>query len=91
MLIKDSKHNKVFITTPFGCITIKDTLTNNNSIMTADEEKELLRLTKENNFMLKQIYGYLSYHIANANQENIDDFIRNILANVISNSPLKRE
>lgn len=91
MLIKDSKHNKVFITTPFGCITIKDTLTNNNSIMTADEEKELLRLTKENNFILKQIYGYLSYHIANANQENIDDFIRNILANVISNSPLKRE
>lgn len=57
--------------------------------MTADEEKELLRLTKENNFMLKQIYGYLSQHIANANQENIDDFIRNILANVISNSPLK--
>ena len=57
--------------------------------MTADEEKELLRLTKENNFILKQIYGYLSQHIANANQENIDDFIRNILANVISNSPLK--
>lgn len=89
MLIKDSKHNKVIITTPFGCITIKDTLTNNNSIMTADEEKELLRLTKENNFMLKQMYGYLSHHIANANQENIDDFIRNILANVISNSPVK--
>ena len=57
--------------------------------MTANEEKELLRLTKENNFMLKQIYGYLSHHIANANQENIDDFIRNIMANIISNSPLK--
>lgn len=57
--------------------------------MTADEEKELLRLTKENNFMLKQMYGYLSHHIANINQENMDDFIRNILANVISNSPLK--
>ena len=28
MLIKDSKHNKVFITTPFGCITIKDVHTN---------------------------------------------------------------
>jgi len=57
--------------------------------MTENEEKELLRLIKENNFILKQIYGYLSQHIANANQENIDDFIRNILANVISNSPLK--
>ena len=57
--------------------------------MTADEEKELLRLTKENNFILKQIYGYLSQYIANANQENMDDFIRNIIANVISNSPIK--
>lgn len=28
MLIKDSKNNKVFITTPFGCITIKDIHTN---------------------------------------------------------------
>ena len=59
--------------------------------MTENEEKELLRLTRENNFILKQIYGYLSYHISNANQENIDDFFRNIIANVISNSPLKRE
>lgn len=58
--------------------------------MTENEEKELLRLTKENNFMLKQMYGYLSQHLANANQENIEDFIRNIIANVISNSPLKR-
>ena len=57
--------------------------------MTADEEKELLRLTKENNFMLKRMYGYLSQHIANINQENMDDFIRNIIANVISNSPIK--
>lgn len=57
--------------------------------MTENEEKELLRLTKENNFMLKQMYGYLSHHIANANQENIEDFIRNIIANIISNSPLK--
>ena len=39
--------------------------------------------------MLKQMYGYLSHHIANINQENMDDFIRNILANVISNSPIK--
>ena len=40
MLIKDSKHNKVYITTPFGCITIKDVHTNNNSNMKRNYEIE---------------------------------------------------
>jgi len=57
--------------------------------MTENEEKELLRLTKENNFILKQLYSYFSIQSANANNENIEDFFRNIMANIISNSPLK--
>lgn len=38
MLIKDSKNNKVYITTPFGCITIKNIHNNNNSNMKRNKE-----------------------------------------------------
>jgi hypothetical protein len=35
--------------------------------------------------MLKQIVDVLNYHIAHANEENDNDFGRNVLANLISN------
>ena len=48
--------------------------------------EELLQLVKENNYMLKQIIAYLNNVNANADNENNNDFIRNIMANLISNS-----
>lgn len=41
--------------------------------------------THQNNIMLKQIIKVFNHYIANANKENEDDFIRNVLANLISN------
>ena len=48
-------------------------------------EKELLRLTRENNEMLKQIIAYINHMNRNADGENMNDFMRNIIANMISN------
>lgn len=47
---------------------------------------ELLELTRENNKMLKQIIAYINYINSNANNENENDFVRNVIANLISNS-----
>ena len=52
--------------------------------MTYEEERELIRMTAENNYMLKSIIKYLSDQHINADSENFNDFIRNILANMIS-------
>lgn len=41
--------------------------------------------THENNIMLRQIVKFINKHLAHDNQENIDDFGRNVLANLISN------
>ena len=48
--------------------------------------EELLQLTRENNYMLKQIIAYINHINANADNENNNDFIRNILANLVSNT-----
>lgn len=48
--------------------------------------EELLQLTRENNYMLKQIIAYINHINANADNENSNDFIRNILANLVSNT-----
>ena len=40
--------------------------------------------THENNIMLRQIIKVINKYLANANQENVDDFGRNVLANLIS-------
>ena len=52
--------------------------------MTYEEERELIRMTAENNMMLKSIIKYLSNQRNNADGENFNDFIRNIMANMIS-------
>lgn len=49
------------------------------------EEKELLELTRQNNYMLRGITTYLANEARNANNENTNDMLRNILANLISN------
>lgn len=46
--------------------------------------EQLVRETHENNIMLREIIKYLNKEIAYANTENNNDFIRNILANLIS-------
>lgn len=48
--------------------------------------EELLQLTRENNYMLKQIIAYINSINRNADNENNNDFIRNILANLVSNT-----
>lgn len=60
--------------------------------MTKRDEEWLLQkayennqLLKANNQMLKWIVNILNYHIAHANEENDNDFGRNVLANLISN------
>lgn len=47
--------------------------------------EELFRIEKENNKMLRYIIRYINYVESNASQENINDFGRNVLANMFSN------
>lgn len=60
--------------------------------MTYEEESYVLNSIKqikhevhENNVMLKAIIKYLATESAHANEENMNDFGRNILANMVSN------
>lgn len=46
--------------------------------------KENNRLLKENNFMLNQLIQYINIKESYHHEENDDDFVRNILANLIS-------
>lgn len=52
--------------------------------MTRTEEKYLLETTRENNRMLRSIIRYINHIERKANEENMDDFGRNVIANVIS-------
>lgn len=47
--------------------------------------KQILEIQKQNNMMLKQIISYINYKEAHADNENFNDFIRNVFANIISN------
>ena len=46
--------------------------------------EQLVRETHENNIMLKQIIKVINTWFAHHNQENENDFDRNVLANMIS-------
>lgn len=48
------------------------------------EFKQLIKETHENNIMLRNIIKYINTTLAHHNQENDNDFDRNVLANVIS-------
>lgn len=41
--------------------------------------------THENNIMLRKIVKAINYHTSNTDNENNEDFIRNVLANLVSN------
>ena len=65
-------------------MTINNYLCTKQMNMTYEEERELIRMVTENNIMLKSIIKYLSDQHTNADSENFNDFIRNIIANMIS-------
>lgn len=52
---------------------------------TIDITKKNNKLLKENNIMLKEIVAVLKHYLTHANEENENDFGRNILANMLSN------
>ena len=64
---------------------ILDTLEEIQDTIRSPTFKQLLRETHENNIMLKQIIKVINAYVANHHNENEDDFVRNILANLISN------
>lgn len=49
------------------------------------EYKQLIKETHENNIMLKEIIRFINTYLSNHNNENDNDFFRNVLANLISN------
>lgn len=48
-------------------------------------DEEALFLLRDNNRMLREIIEYINLVNSNADNENNNDFFRNILANLISN------
>ena len=48
--------------------------------MTRNEEEELLTLTRDNNKILKDIWNFL-----NSPNEDVKDFVMNIMANLFAN------
>lgn len=55
-----------------------------------DRLDKLLRIEKENNRMLKYIIRYINHTERRASEENIDDFGRNVIANLVSNKFFKK-
>lgn len=47
--------------------------------------KEILEVSRDNNRMLKEIIKYINYVNAHADTENTNDFVRNVVANLVSN------
>lgn len=47
--------------------------------------EEILKLLRENNEMLKFIVACINRNNANADNENMNDFLMNVAANIISN------
>lgn len=47
--------------------------------------KEILELLKDNNRMPKEIIRYINYINVHADAENNNDFVRNVVANLVSN------
>ena len=63
---------------------VLDTLKEIQETIRSPEFKQLIKETHENNIMLKSIIKYINTTIAHHNQENSNDFDRNVLANLIS-------
>ena len=63
---------------------ILDTLMEIQEFIRSPEYKQLTRETHENNIMLRQIIKVLNTYLSQHNQENSNDFDRNVLANIVS-------
>lgn len=63
---------------------VLDTLKEIQETIRSPEFKQLIKETHENNIMLKGIIKYINTTIAHHNQENSNDFDRNVLANIVS-------
>ena len=63
---------------------VLDTLKEVQETIRSPSFAQLIKETHENNIMLRQIIKYLNKEIAYANQENVNDFTMNVLANLIS-------
>lgn len=64
---------------------VLDTLKEVSEFVRSPAVKQLIEETHQNNLMLRHIIGYLNKEAINASNENMEDFGRNILANLISN------
>lgn len=63
---------------------VLDTLKEIQETIRSPEFKQLIKETHENNIMLKSIIKYINTTLAHHNQENSNDFDRNVLANILS-------
>lgn len=63
---------------------ILDTLKEIQEIIRSPEFKQLIKETHENNIMLRQIINVINTWFYYHNQENNNDFNRNVIANLIS-------
>lgn len=63
---------------------VLDTLKEIQDFIRSPTFKQLVKETHENNIMLRQIIRVINTHNARHHQENEDDFVRNVLANLIS-------
>jgi hypothetical protein len=61
-----------------------DKMTTMEEIRLQETLDELMDIVMENNIMLHQICDVINFHHARHNRENEDDFIRNVLANLLS-------
>ena len=64
---------------------VLDMLKDIQETIRSPEFKRLIKETHENNIMLRNIIKYINTTLAHHNQENSNDFDRNILANIVSN------
>ena len=62
-----------------------DTLKEIQETIRSPEFKQLIKETHENNIMLRQIIKVINTRFAYHNQENNNDFNRNVMANLVSN------
>ena len=61
-----------------------DKMTTREEIRLQKTLDELMDIVMENNIMLHQICDVINFHHARHQRENEEDFIRNILANLLS-------
>lgn len=63
---------------------VLDTLKELQDTIRSPTFRQLIKETHENNIMLKQICKVINTYLSNHNNENENDFGRNVLANLIS-------